>query len=63
MTAETYTCACCHQTFTAERSDEEAVAECKREFGVTPDEIPCDVLCDECFHAFQEWLCAMQKRN
>lgn len=50
MAAE-YTCAICGETFGKGRSDEEAAAELKRDFGV-PVEL-CLPVCDDCY---RDWI-------
>lgn len=46
---EEYVCAYCHQEFTATAPDAEARAEYEQTFGVTMDEVPADVICDDCY--------------
>lgn len=45
----TFTCACCEQTYTKIRSDEEAEAEHKELWGVMIPEEAKEVVCDDCF--------------
>ncbi len=44
----TYTCARCHRTFETGWSDEEAMAECKANFGeMRKEELA--IICDDCY--------------
>ena len=49
-TEKTYTCAICGITYETERTDEEAMAEMKENFGDVPIEETM-VICDDCYQA------------
>jgi|HubBroStandDraft_6_1064221.scaffolds.fasta_scaffold00134_64 hypothetical protein len=48
-TGQDYICAMCGGTFEKSRSDEEALAEMKENFGDVPATEPLDIVCDDCF--------------
>lgn len=54
--SHSYTCASCHGTFEAERSDEDAVREAEQLFGERPDTHDMAVVCDDCFQQMQKWF-------
>lgn len=60
---DTYICASCGGTFTATAGDDETFQECKENFGLTPDQIPCDVICDKCYQNVCRWIAQQQQRN
>lgn len=45
---ETFKCACCKRTFTKARTDEEAMAEAREEWGEVLGDAP-EVVCDSCW--------------
>jgi hypothetical protein len=48
MSDNTYTCAMSHQTFEKEWTDEEALEELTRNFGLSTVE-DCAIVCDDCY--------------
>lgn len=47
--AREVTCDRCGQVFIADRTDEEAMAECHRHFGKYVKKEDCDLLCKDCW--------------
>ena len=58
----TFTCDNCHQTFDKERTDEEALAESQKIFGVVPEEEQTTV-CDECYNEMMAWWASGASNN
>lgn len=52
-----YVCALCHETFTATRSDLEALAEFALVFPAHPCELSdCELVCDDCYKPYRRKL-------
>lgn len=48
--SDTFTCAICDGTFLKGWSEEEAEAEFVQNFGISKDDVPTDLVCDDCYH-------------
>lgn len=54
-----YECAVCHEEFSQVDgwTDEDAYDECRARFGVGPEDVPCSLVCDDCYQQLLVNLC------
>jgi DNA-directed RNA polymerase subunit RPC12/RpoP len=50
-----YQCAACRREFTAENSDDDAQREAVETWGMSPRDVPMDIVCDACYREILQW--------